>query len=137
MLLVLALCALAVVTAAAFAAWALFVYEPVLPPPSVTPAAAISTAVPTAIPTPATVLPWNTPPWLNPALRMKSPEYGMQAFLWWRPERADRDLDLIRDAGFGWVKADFPWREIEGAGKGIFDWSRTDRIVEQAENHGL
>jgi len=137
LLLVLALCALAVVTAAAFAAWALFVYEPVLPPPSVTPAAAISTAVPTAIPTPATVLPWNTPPWLNPALRMKSPEYGMQAFLWWRPERADRDLDLIRDAGFGWVKADFPWREIEGAGKGIFDWSRTDRIVEQAENHGL
>jgi len=137
LLLVLALCTLAVVAAAAFAAWAIFGYEPVLPPAPVTPAAAIPTAVPTTIPTPATVLPWNTPPWLNPALRMKSPEYGMQAFLWWRPERADRDLGLIRDAGFGWVKTDFPWREIEGAGKGIFDWSRTDRIVEQVENHGL
>ncbi|MGD2207585.1 MAG: LysM peptidoglycan-binding domain-containing protein, partial [Anaerolineae bacterium] len=39
--------------------------------------------------------------------RMKSPEYGMHAFLWWRPEVADRDLMLIRDAGFGWVKQTF------------------------------
>jgi len=60
---------------------------------------------------------------------MNSPEYGMQAFLWWRPEVASRDLQMIRAAGFTWVKQDFAWREIEGAGKGKFDWSRTDRIV--------
>jgi hypothetical protein len=137
LLLVLVLCILAVGAAAAFAAWAVFVYEPVPPTPPVIPAAVIPTAIPTAVPTPATELPWHTPSWLNPTLRMESPAYGMQAFLWWRPERADRDLGLIRDAGFGWVKTDFPWREIEGAGKGIFDWSRTDRIVEQVESYGL
>ncbi|MBM3189982.1 MAG: hypothetical protein FJZ90_14825, partial [Chloroflexi bacterium] len=69
--------------------------------------------------------------------RMKSPEYGMQAFLWWRPEVASRDLQLIRDAGFGWCKVNFGWRDIEGAGKGVYDWSRTDRIVQQAEEVGV
>ena len=51
-------------------------------------------------------------------LRMESPEYGMQAFLWWRPEVASRDLQVIRDARFGWVKVGFGWRDIEGAVKG-------------------
>jgi polysaccharide biosynthesis protein PslG len=62
-----------------------------------------------------------------------SPDYGVQAFMWWRPEVADRDFHLIRDMGFNWVKQDFAWREIEGAGKGVFDWSHTDTIVEMAE----
>jgi len=57
----------------------------------------------------------------------------MQAFLWWRPEVAQRDLELIKGAGFGWVKQAFPWRDIEGKGKGQFDWSITDRIVSQVE----
>jgi len=68
---------------------------------------------------------------------MNSPEYGMQAFLWWRPETAHRDLGLIRDAGFTWVKQSFAWRDIEGAGKGRFDWSRPDRIVQQVNEFGL
>lgn len=67
---------------------------------------------------------------------MGSPDYGMQAFLWWRPEVAQRDLEVIRDAGFGWVKQAFAWREIEGRGKGKFDWSVTDRIVSQVESVG-
>jgi hypothetical protein len=61
----------------------------------------------------------------------------MQAFLWWRAEVAQRDLELIRYAGFRWVKQDFSWREIEGLGKGRFDWSITDRIVDQAERESL
>jgi len=48
---------------------------------------------------------------------MRSPDYGMQAFLWWRAEVAQRDLEMIRDAGFRWVKQDFAWREIEGMAK--------------------
>ena len=70
-------------------------------------------------------------------LRMASPEYGMQAFLWWRPEVATRDLGLIEDAGFGWAKQDFAWRDIEGVGKAIFDWSHTDLIVKFTEDAGL
>jgi polysaccharide biosynthesis protein PslG len=61
----------------------------------------------------------------------------MQAFLWWRPEVAQRDMELIRDAGFRWVKQAFAWREIEGSGKGQYDWSVSDRIVDQAESIGL
>jgi len=68
---------------------------------------------------------------------MNSPEYGMQAFLWWRAETAHRDLGLIRDAGFTWVKQSFAWRDIEGTAKGHFDWSRADRIVQQVNEFGL
>jgi len=68
---------------------------------------------------------------------MTSPDYGMQVFLFWKEEIADRDLQLVQDAGFRWVKQEFAWREIEGAGKGEFDWSRTDRIMDQIDAHGL
>jgi len=52
---------------------------------------------------------------------MTSPDFAVQAFLWWREEVADRDLQLIRDANFRWVKQYFSWQDIEGAGKGQFD----------------
>jgi hypothetical protein len=104
---------------------------PILPtqPPTDTPTSQppTDTPAPTATPTPRPPKP----------LTMNSPEYGMQAFLWWRPEVADRDLTLIKEAGFGWVKQGFGWRDIEGACKGCFDWSFTDRIVDQVERHEL
>ena len=68
---------------------------------------------------------------------MASPDYGIQAFLWWRPEVAHRDLGLVRDGGFTWVKQWFAWRDIEGKGKGQYDWSAADRIVDGAEEFGL
>ena len=77
-------------------------------------------------------------PIINTApVEMTSPDYGMQVFLFWREEIADRDLQLVEDAGFRWVKQEFAWREVEGAGKGVFDWSRTDRIMDQIDAHGL
>lgn len=90
---------------------------------------------PTAIVGPTTLTPTSPPPPKPP--RLNSPEYGMQAFLWWRPETAWRDLDLIKGAGFTWVKQIFAWIDIEGAGKGAYDWSHTDRIVEDANSRGL
>jgi hypothetical protein len=68
---------------------------------------------------------------------MASPDFGIQAFLWWRPEIAHRDLGLIRDAGFTWVKQWFAWSDIEGRGKGQYDWSTADRVVGQVEEFGL
>ena len=88
---------------------------------------------PQASPTP-TYLPTPTS-W--PRTRMSSPEYGLQAFLWWREKTARRDLGLIRDAGFGWVKQNVAWRDVEGAAKGAFDWYFTDRIVADSERLGL
>ncbi len=101
---------------------------------TVAPDAATPEAEPADEPTDAPVEP--TVPAPKP-LRMESPEYGMQAFLWWRPEVASRDLQVIRDAEFGWVKVGFGWRDIEGAAKGAFDWSRTDLIVQLANETGL
>jgi len=103
------------------------------PAPTATPA-------PTDTPAPTATAPAPTPtpkPTRIPAPRMNSPDYGMQIFGWWRPEVADRDMGYVRDAGFTWIKQIFAWYDIEGAGKGQYDWSRTDRIVAQSEQYGL
>jgi len=127
--------------------------------PSATPLAVTSTPVaptqaPTASPVPLTVtpvLPTATPvpptatpvPTLVPtmpppkSLHMNSPEYGMQAFLWWRPEVASRDMGMVKEAGFGWIKQNIGWRDVEGAGKGQFDWSKVDWIVSECNKLGL
>ena len=68
---------------------------------------------------------------------MESPDFGTQAFLWWRPEVAERDLNLIREGGFHWVKQIFAWENIEGAGKGHLDWSFSDRVVQQVNASNL
>lgn len=68
---------------------------------------------------------------------MRSPDFGAQAFLWWRPEIADRDLVLMKEAGFDWVKQAFAWETIEGGGKGQFDWSIADRVVTHVNADGL
>jgi polysaccharide biosynthesis protein PslG len=69
--------------------------------------------------------------------RLNSPEYGIQAFLWWRPELAERDMLQVKDMGFHWIKQGFGWRDIEGV-KGQYDWSKTDHIVDKiVEYQGL
>ena len=94
-------------------------------------------SVPTDTPAPTATLTPKPQPTKVSAKRMKSPEYGMQIFGWWRPEVADRDMGYVRDAGFTWIKQIFAWYDIEGAAKGHYDWSRADRIVAQAEGYGL
>jgi hypothetical protein len=71
-----------------------------------------------------------------PRARLESPGYGFEAYLWWKPEVATRDLGLIREAGFGWVKQTFAWRDIE-LEPGRYDWSRADDVVFLAGHFGL
>jgi O-antigen ligase len=52
------------------------------------------------------------------------------------PEKTDRALDMIAEAGFGWVKQNFRWAAIE-ASRGTYDWEATDRIVGGAAARGL
>lgn len=68
---------------------------------------------------------------------MSSPDYGAQVFVWWREEIRDRDLDLMKDGGFNWVKQSFSWESIEGAGRGSYDWSIADQVVSHANARGL
>lgn len=91
-------------------------------------------ALPALSPTPT--IPPTPTSW--PRVRLASPEYGMQVFLWWQEEEAlQRDLRLVHDAGFGWIKQHVGWRDVEGAAKGAFNWYFTDRIVADAEQLGL
>ena len=69
--------------------------------------------------------------------RVQSPEYGMNIFIWGNPSTTDRDLNLMRNAGFGWQKTLFQWREIEGAGKGQFNWTEADRVVAASKAAGI
>lgn len=89
--------------------------------------------------TPEDFEPTATPPPLPPQkpTTLNSPEYSVQAFMWYRPEVADRDMDAIKQMGFTWVKQQFAWRDIEGAKKGAFDWSHSDEIVYRANVKGL
>ena len=63
--------------------------------------------------------------------RVESPGYGFEAYLWWKEEIATRDLGLVREAGFKWVKQTFAWRDIE-IEHGRYDWSRADKVVSLA-----
>jgi hypothetical protein len=95
--------------------------------------------------TPVSTVSWDSPvaadqpagqDEISPA-QMTSPDYGVQVFLFWRDEVADRDLRLVKEAGFRWVKQEFAWREIEGAGPGIYDWSYSDRMMDQVDAYEL
>jgi hypothetical protein len=88
-------------------------------------------AAPTPPPTPAPRF-YPLPP------RLRSPEYGIQAFLWWTEDgkTATNDLGLIRDMGFGWVKQKFAWRDI-AVTRGAYGWEKTDSIVALVEQYGL
>jgi len=97
--------------------------------PTPTPPPATPTTGPGVSPTP-TVTP-------SPTSRMNTPEYGVNTFVWSSAETRARDAQLAKDAGFGWVKEVFAWRNIEGAGKGIFDWTVPDQVVQALNNRGL
>jgi len=73
--------------------------------------------------------------------------FGVNTFLEQEvePAKVARSLDLIRDAGFGTIRQEFPWEDIEISAKGDFwdhkwnvsAWAKYDRIVEMANERGL
>jgi hypothetical protein len=86
--------------------------------------------------------PTQTPaPRLYPLPHLQSPEYGIQAFLWWHIETDDfigtRDADLVRDMGFKWIKQQIGWSDISPFQHDRYDWSRPDNIVKIAAERGL
>ncbi|MBV9169792.1 MAG: hypothetical protein JOZ81_06890 [Chloroflexi bacterium] len=67
---------------------------------------------------------------------MSTFDYGVHTFVWGNPQTTQRDLELAANAGFHWQKSLFPWREIEGACRGCYDWSEADRVVEASAAAG-
>lgn len=97
---------------------------------------AVSPPTPTIQPT-STALPTSLMSSEPVVQQFASPSYGVHTALWWRPDIAQRDLDLVADMGFTYVKQKFPWRDIEGQVKGQYDWYRPDLIVDLVEARGL
>ncbi|MGD2166321.1 MAG: hypothetical protein PVH50_12430 [Anaerolineae bacterium] len=69
-------------------------------------------------------------------------------------EKRGKSLQMIADAGFAWIRQEFPWEDIEIHGKGNFvdrrndldgdgqvdpvdAWAKYDNIVELAQEHDL
>ncbi len=73
--------------------------------------------------------------------------FGINTFLEQEVEEAKirRSLQLIRDAGFHWIRQEFPWEDIEKPAKGQYwdtkynqsTWDKYDRIVALAHEYGL
>ena len=82
--------------------------------------------------------------------------YGVNVFLQEEVEgpKIDAMLGMIREAGFRWLRQEFPWEDLEADRRGSFDdlredtdgdgiidrvagWAKYDRIVALSEKHGL
>jgi hypothetical protein len=65
----------------------------------------------------------------------------MQTFLWWSADEiVERDVRLVAEAGFGWIKQNVGWRDVEkveGLKPSEWDWFSADRVVRYAEQHDL
>ncbi len=102
--------------------------------------------------------------WLNTAVRpapnlapnaITQPDIsplGINSFLQQEvePEKRERSLQLINEAGFRWIRQEFTWEDIEHHGKGDFidrrnvdtigavdAWAKYDNIVDLAEQYNI
>src|SRR3990172_2652776 len=75
--------------------------------------------------------PAATPTRAYPLPQLSSPEYGLHVSIWWHVDNKDgwRDMDLVRESGFGWVKQVFSWADISNA-PGEYYWGRTDAFAD-------
>src|SRR5689334_17806149 len=69
----------------------------------------------------------NTAP-LTPISDTGVNPYGVNTFLQQEvePAKRERQVQMIADAGFHWIRQEFPWEDIEIAGRGDFVDRRND-----------
>ena len=84
-----------------------------------------------------------------PMDHVKLNPFGVNTFLEQEVDPAKRAqlMQMADDAGFHWLRQEFPWQDIEIHGKGDFEdrrhepyrsaWEKYDQIVEMAEAQGL
>jgi polysaccharide biosynthesis protein PslG len=63
--------------------------------------------------------------------------YGIQAFLWWNDTTRPRDLELIRQMRFDYVKQIFSWLDIEPDPALPYNWLHADAVVDEVEYRQL
>ncbi len=77
------------------------------------------------------------------------PPHGVNTFLQGEvePAKRERSLQMIREAGFSWIRQQFAWSDLEIHAKADFEdrrnpparsaWDKYDNIVALSEKHGL
>ncbi len=90
----------------------------------------------------------ETRPDIVPALAEVNP-YGINTFLQQEvePAKRERQVQMIAEAGFHWIRQEFPWQDIEIHARGDFEdrrndpprsaWEKYDQIVDLAGQFGL
>jgi len=85
----------------------------------------------------------------GPVDHVGATQYGVNTFLQLEadPENVRRSMAVMRDAGIGWARQQFPWEDIEIHARGDFEdrrnepprsaWDKYDRIVDAATDHGV
>ncbi|MGD8518006.1 MAG: cellulase family glycosylhydrolase [Anaerolineae bacterium] len=73
--------------------------------------------------------------------------FGVNTFLEQEvePEKRERAIEMIADAGFHWIRQEFPWEDIEISAKGDYwdhkwdkdAWEKYDHIVDLAEAYDV
>jgi len=75
--------------------------------------------------------------------------FGINVFLEQEAEEWKREkvVQMIADVGFGWIRQEFPWEDIEIHGQGDFEdrrhdphrsaWEKYDHIVDLTQQYGL
>ncbi len=75
--------------------------------------------------------------------------YGVNTFLQneVEPEKREQAMHMIAEAGFKWIRQEFPWQDIEIHGRDDFEdhrhepyqsaWNKYDQIVDLAEKYDL
>jgi hypothetical protein len=105
-----------------------------LPTPTSTPLPTPSpTPVPTATPSPSPTRRPSPTPTPTPTPR-PLPQYGVSVHLYGLDR--GRALDLAKEAGFGWIRQQVWWRDVE-PWKGHYDWGELDSIVSDANARGI
>lgn len=62
--------------------------------------------------------------------------YSIQGFFWWDSGQTGVQMDWVRMMSFSHIKQTFAWRDLE-AEKGEWDFTQSDRILDEAERRGL
>jgi len=82
--------------------------------------------------------PLDTAP-LAPIQHKADVPYGINTFLQQEVEGAKIEamLRMISEAGFVWLRQEFPWEDLETEGRGRFEWAKYDRLVDLTAAQGL
>lgn len=53
------------------------------------------------------------------------------------PWKIEKTLQMVREMGASWIVEYFPWTYIQPEGPGMYDWTHSDLVINEANHQGL